>query len=172
MNTCAQPAEGAGGSRSRAAGELTLGLMSGEKRGVRRSAFALLWARRCGDPTCSRRRPASRPESGGCTLTLWELACLRWRSVSQHQCQMCRPLRGQARSHRFGVVRIIGVRRKYCGSGLARDSGLPVDQEHHRRTHPATRPAGRPPRTLLRCTPPREAERRFCAVGNPAWMPG
>jgi sortase (surface protein transpeptidase) len=25
---------------------------------------------------------------------------------------------------------------------------------------------------LLRCTPPREAERRFCAVGNSAWMPG
>ena len=33
MNTSAQPAEGAGGSRSRAAGELTLGLLSGEKRG-------------------------------------------------------------------------------------------------------------------------------------------
>ncbi|MNR10532.1 hypothetical protein D3C85_1267890 [compost metagenome] len=25
---------------------------------------------------------------------------------------------------------------------------------------------------LLRCTPPREAEWRFCVVGNPAWMPG
>jgi len=25
---------------------------------------------------------------------------------------------------------------------------------------------------LLRYTPPREAEWRFCAVGNPAWMPG
>jgi hypothetical protein len=36
----------------------------------------------------------------------------------------------------------------------------------------ANRPAGRPPRALLRYTPPREAERRFCAVGNPAWMPG
>ncbi|VVP16858.1 hypothetical protein PS838_03636 [Pseudomonas fluorescens] len=32
MNTSTQPPEGAGGSRSRAAGELTLGLMSGEKR--------------------------------------------------------------------------------------------------------------------------------------------
>ncbi|WP_238538788.1 hypothetical protein, partial [Pseudomonas sp. GM74] len=32
MNTSTQPAEGAGGSRSKAAGELTLGLMSGEKR--------------------------------------------------------------------------------------------------------------------------------------------
>jgi hypothetical protein len=29
MNTCAQPPEGAGGSRSKAAGELTLGLLSG-----------------------------------------------------------------------------------------------------------------------------------------------
>ena len=25
---------------------------------------------------------------------------------------------------------------------------------------------------ILRCTPHREAEWRFCAVGNPAWMPG
>ncbi len=33
MNTSTQPAEGAGGSRSRAAGKLTLGLMSGEERG-------------------------------------------------------------------------------------------------------------------------------------------
>ncbi len=33
MNASTQPAEGAGGSRSRAAGELTLGLMSGEERG-------------------------------------------------------------------------------------------------------------------------------------------
>ncbi|MNN55669.1 hypothetical protein D3C81_1705580 [compost metagenome] len=35
-----------------------------------------------------------------------------------------------------------------------------------------TRPAGRPPRVLLILLPPREAEWRFCAVGNPAWMPG
>jgi hypothetical protein len=32
MNTSTQPPDGAGGSRSRAAGELTLGLMSGEKQ--------------------------------------------------------------------------------------------------------------------------------------------
>ena len=32
MNTSTQPAEGAGGSRSQAAGELTLGLLSGEGR--------------------------------------------------------------------------------------------------------------------------------------------
>ncbi|WP_223543942.1 hypothetical protein, partial [Pseudomonas sp. BF-B-28] len=32
INPSTQPAEGAGGSRSKAAGELTLGLMSGEKR--------------------------------------------------------------------------------------------------------------------------------------------
>ena len=34
MNTSTQPSEGAGRSRSRAAGELTLGLLSGEKRKV------------------------------------------------------------------------------------------------------------------------------------------
>ncbi|MDF9778513.1 hypothetical protein [Pseudomonas baetica] len=33
MNASTQPAEGAGGSRSRAAGELTLGLWSGEEHG-------------------------------------------------------------------------------------------------------------------------------------------
>ncbi|MBV7528434.1 hypothetical protein KW834_28915, partial [Pseudomonas sp. PDM29] len=33
INASTQPAEGAGGSRSKAAGELTLGLMSGEERG-------------------------------------------------------------------------------------------------------------------------------------------
>ena len=40
MHTSTQPPEGAGGSRSKAAGELTLGLMSGEERvGVRRCAL-------------------------------------------------------------------------------------------------------------------------------------
>jgi hypothetical protein len=39
MNTSAQPSEGAGGSRSRAEGELTLGLMSGEEQRVY-AAFA------------------------------------------------------------------------------------------------------------------------------------
>jgi hypothetical protein len=43
MNTSTQPPEGAGRSRSKAEGELTLGLMSGEERGgVRRFAFAFL----------------------------------------------------------------------------------------------------------------------------------
>ncbi|CAI8959550.1 hypothetical protein EMIT0196MI5_50311 [Pseudomonas sp. IT-196MI5] len=47
MNTCAQPAEGAGGSRSRAAGELMLGLLSGEKRRVY-ADLPLLFCRSCG----------------------------------------------------------------------------------------------------------------------------
>ena len=36
------------------------------------------------------------------------------------------------------------------------------------------RPAGRPPSgaLLLICQPSREAERRLCGVGRPAWMPG
>ncbi|VVN77432.1 hypothetical protein PS726_00813 [Pseudomonas fluorescens] len=47
MNTSTQPAEGAGGSRSRAAGELTLGLLSGEERrgGACCCVFAFLWER-------------------------------------------------------------------------------------------------------------------------------
>ncbi len=58
MNTSTQPPEGAGGSRSKAAGELTLGLLSGEGRVY----AALLWER-----ACSRRRPDSRPVYRGCT---------------------------------------------------------------------------------------------------------
>jgi len=41
MNTSTQPPEGAGGSRSKAVGELTLGLMSGE--GQQRMCVVLLF---------------------------------------------------------------------------------------------------------------------------------
>ena len=75
INASTQPAEGAGGSRSKAAGELTLGLMSGEKQRVYAD---LLWER-----ACSRRRPDSRTEFGGCTSTLWERACPRRRPASR-----------------------------------------------------------------------------------------
>jgi hypothetical protein len=52
MNTSTQPAEGAGGSRSRAAGELTLGLLSGEKADdVRRFASVGAWLARDGGLT-------------------------------------------------------------------------------------------------------------------------
>ena len=34
-------------------------------------------------------------------MYLWERACPRWRWISQHQCWMLWPHRGQARSHRF-----------------------------------------------------------------------
>ncbi|MDI3392417.1 hypothetical protein QLG10_08185, partial [Pseudomonas sp. V98_8] len=43
MNTSTQPAEGAGRSRSRAEGELTLGLMSGEKRVYASLLFCRSW---------------------------------------------------------------------------------------------------------------------------------
>ncbi|MCS3836629.1 hypothetical protein HNR03_001209 [Pseudomonas sp. JAI111] len=58
MNASTQPAEGAGGSRSKA-GELPLGLLSGEER----SGYAdLLW-----ELACRRWRPDSRPISCRCT---------------------------------------------------------------------------------------------------------
>jgi hypothetical protein len=61
MNTCAQPPEGAGESRSKAAGELALDLLSGEGQRCtplhRRSE------------ACPRRRPDSRPIHSGCTQT-------------------------------------------------------------------------------------------------------
>ena len=57
--TSTRPPEGAGRSKSKAEGELTLGLMSGEGR---RRCFAL---RR--SDACSRRRPDSRPFTHECT---------------------------------------------------------------------------------------------------------
>ena len=77
-----------------------------------------------------------------------------------------------------------------CGSGLARDgstlflqiergaciAGKPAPTVEICRLQipPPNRPAGRPPRgaVLLIYQPSREAERRFCGVGRPAWMPG
>jgi hypothetical protein len=68
MHTSTQPPEGAGRSRSRAAGELTLGLMSGEEQvGVRRLAF--LWELACRGAASQRWRPASRPISLGCSCS-------------------------------------------------------------------------------------------------------
>jgi hypothetical protein len=52
MNTSTQPPDGTGGSRSRAAGELTLGLLSGEKADdVRRFASVGAWLARDGGLT-------------------------------------------------------------------------------------------------------------------------
>ncbi|VVO77308.1 hypothetical protein PS870_01609 [Pseudomonas fluorescens] len=79
MNTSTQPPEGAGGSRSKA-GELTLGLMSGEERsvyseplvGARLAREGGLTADQsllqvptfpCRSEACPRRRPDSRPIS-------------------------------------------------------------------------------------------------------------
>ena len=76
MNTSTQPPEGAGGSRSRAAGELTLGLMSGEERvGVRRRAF--LWELACRDAASQRWRPDSRPIIFRCTQSTVGASLLR-----------------------------------------------------------------------------------------------
>ncbi len=47
-------------------------------------------------PQCSR----MSSDFASDTDQLWERACSRWRSVSRHQCWMCRPHREQARSHR------------------------------------------------------------------------
>ena len=67
MNTSTQPSEGAG--RSKAAGELTLGLMSGEEQvGVRR--FAFLWELACRGAASQRWRPDSRPITHRCTPSL------------------------------------------------------------------------------------------------------
>ena len=63
---------------------------------------------------------------------------------------------------------------KPCRYSVAGQGLVVVAAEIAQHTLTPNRPAGRPPRgaTLLICQPSREAERRFCAVGRPAWMPG
>ena len=68
MNPSTQPADGAGTARSKAVLELTLIVWSGEKRVRTAFAFVLLW-----EWACPRRRPTSRPGSGGCTYSLLQL---------------------------------------------------------------------------------------------------
>ena len=93
-----QPAEGAGTARSKAAAELTLILLSGEKHAVCLGCFAFLWER-----ACSRRRPMGRPISNRPhPIHLWELACQRWRPDSRpvSSCQHPFPLWERACSRR------------------------------------------------------------------------
>jgi len=123
MNTSTQPPEGAGGSRSKAAGELTLGLMSGEERvGVRRLAF-LSWLASEGGLTAN--------QSPAAVLNLlWELACQRRRPDSQPiTCRCTRPTVGA------GLPAIAAcqptnhpqMHPTYCGSWLASEGGLPAN---------------------------------------------
>jgi hypothetical protein len=123
MNTSAQPPEGAGGSRSTAEGELTLGLMSGEERRVYTGP---LWER-----ACSRRRPAGRPASGGCAGSPVG-AGLPAKAA-------CQP------------TRIWRMYRIPCGSEPAREGGLLADlhladvpDPLWERACPRRRPASRP----------------------------
>jgi hypothetical protein len=79
-------------------------------------------------------------------------------------------LREQARSHRDDVHlqetgRLSGRNRRQASShnGAA----------YHGAFSPLYRPSVSSPAAFdLDAPPPREAEWRFCAVGNPAWMPG
>ncbi|CAI8793690.1 hypothetical protein EMIT0196MI5_10258 [Pseudomonas sp. IT-196MI5] len=95
MNTSTQPSEGAGGSRSRAAGELTLGLLSGEKRRVYADLpllFCRSWLASEGDlpadpvfadapnpcrswPAMAARQPTDPSQMY--PIQLWERACSR-----------------------------------------------------------------------------------------------
>jgi hypothetical protein len=106
MNTSAQPADGAGGSRSKAAGELTLDLMSGEYQWVYADPLWELPARE-GGLTADLFLPnvlgqivgAGLPAMAACQPTnpsrmyptqLWERACSRWPPNSQ-QCFSPKP---------------------------------------------------------------------------------
>jgi hypothetical protein len=104
MIASTQPAEGAGGSRSRAAGELTLGLLSDEERGCTpiclcSSVGVSLLAMAAWQPTNFYRMYS---------VQLWERACPRRLPSS-------RPISTECT-------------RSNCGSGLAREGCLPADQ--------------------------------------------
>jgi hypothetical protein len=99
MNTSTQPPEGAGGSRSRATGELTLGLLSGEER----KAYPFhcgSWLACEGGLTADQSLADAHHSPVGAsllamavylptnllqmpTIPLWERACSRWRSICQ-----------------------------------------------------------------------------------------
>ncbi len=83
---------------------------------------------------------------GGTAFPLWERACSRRGRSSQHLQRMCHRLREQTRSHTVGLKhsrqRQVGYQ---AASFLILIWGAPL--------------------TTL-------AERRHCAVGIPAWMPG
>ncbi|PMZ72007.1 hypothetical protein C1X65_22080 [Pseudomonas sp. FW305-70] len=119
---------------------------------------------------------------------MWERACSRRQSISRHQWRLTHHFREQARSHKvmlftqdlvlqahigiFQLTRISWLYTILCGSGLAREGGLAVDQVSRmypvKRSQPrctrqllqgglATRPVGGLPRMLLIFLPPRDA---------------
>jgi hypothetical protein len=132
-NASTQPADGAGRSkarsRSRAAGELPLGLLSGEERAVDTGP---LW-----ELACRRWRSASRPISCRCTPNPV--------GAGLPAMAACQP------------TSLFQVYPVHCGSWPASDGGLPADQspaDVHRtlweRACPRWRPDSRP--VSFRCT--------------------
>ncbi|PKH79526.1 hypothetical protein CXF97_17470 [Pseudomonas sp. Choline-02u-1] len=60
---------------------------------------------------------------------MWERACSRMRCVIQRICWPTLPLREQAHSHRvWWRSRDPGNTQNQCGSGLARESGVSVNE--------------------------------------------
>ncbi len=98
MNTSTQPPEGAGGSRSRAAGELTLGLMSGEKR-------------RCTRTPVGARLAREDSLTANLILRITQTPCRSW----------------LASEDGLPANLILQMYPKPCGSWLASDDGLPAN---------------------------------------------
>jgi hypothetical protein len=165
--------EGAGGPRSRAAGELPLGLLSGEKRAVYLGFYCGSWLASDGGLPADQSLPATplivpyaprgnaardAPRSEGADGS-------RSRAAGELPLGL---LSGEKRAVYLGF---------YCGSWLASDGGLPADQilaGVHRtlweRACPRWRPASRPVsssypadrslRSAWECSPGRSAFRR------------
>ncbi|MCS3837216.1 hypothetical protein HNR03_001814 [Pseudomonas sp. JAI111] len=122
INASTQPPEGAGRSRSKAAGELPLGLLSGEERGYT-SIYCGSW------PAGDGGLPANQSPAG-VHRTLWELACRRWRPDSRPISCRCTPNpvgAGLPAKTACQPTNLLQVYSEPCGSELARDGGLPAN---------------------------------------------
>jgi hypothetical protein len=112
MNASTQPAEGAGGSKSKA-GELPLGLLSGEERG-----YTSIY---CGSWPASEDAPPADQSPADVHRTLWELACRRWRPNSQPCLFGCDPpFKSNSKKNHLAVASLILLisRRSLSSSSL------------------------------------------------------
>jgi hypothetical protein len=125
MNTSTQPPEGAGGSRSKAAGELTLGLMSGEERGVRRSCRSWLASEGGLPDDLVSRTYQSVGAAEGCDLLILFVSNNAKRSQPRCTRQLL-----QGNTHASEPGRPVGRLERCCGARpLERPRGGPTEQD-------------------------------------------
>jgi hypothetical protein len=122
INASTQPAEGAG--RSKAAGELPLGLLSGEERAVYFGFYCGSWPAGDGGPPTDQ-------SLAGVHQTLWELACQRRRPANRPISCRCTPNpvgAGLPAKAACQPTNFLQMYTKPCGSWPASEGNLPADQ--------------------------------------------